>query len=104
MRSELAPLQVIAGPVALASSSRAFRNGGARREFFFRLSNEANMLRKARRIGGMILVCLGWLLLLTACGRDQYSPPRAGEPLTWGEQHDLGNRRHQQAINDGSSR
>lgn len=62
------------------------------------------MLRKARRIGGVVLVCLGWLLLLSACGQNQYEPPRDGEPVTWGQQHYLDNQRRQQEVNDGSTR
>jgi len=49
---------------------------------------------KARRIAGMLLVSLGWLLLLTACN-NQYGPPVPGEPLTWGQEQYLRDQQNQ---------
>jgi hypothetical protein len=37
------------------------------------------------------------LLLLSACGNNQYGPPPAdGKPQNWGQQHYLDNQRYQQ--------
>ncbi len=40
------------------------------------------------------------LLLLPACGENQYGPPEPGKPVTWGQQHYLDNQAYQKLNND----
>jgi hypothetical protein len=42
------------------------------------------------------------LFLLAACN-NQYGPPEAGAPRSWGEQHYLDNQRYQQTIDQQQS-
>lgn len=49
---------------------------------------------------GPVLLGLAALLLLSACGDNQYGPPVEGKPLTWGQQHYLDNQRYQQQNQD----
>jgi hypothetical protein len=62
------------------------------------------MFSKIRRLSGVALVCLGWLLLLSACS-NQYGPPPAddGKPENWGQQHYLDNHAYQQTIDQQQS-
>lgn len=46
------------------------------------------------------LFALAGLLLLSACGKNQYGPPVEGQPLTWGQKHYLDNQRYQQMNQD----
>ncbi|MDQ7246691.1 hypothetical protein [Dongia sedimenti] len=46
------------------------------------------------------IVAVSALLLLTACGTNQYGPPVEGKPLTWGQQHYLDNQAYQQMNQD----
>ena len=47
-----------------------------------------------------LLLGLSALLLLSACGENQYGPPEPGKPLTWGQQHYLDNQAYQQLNQD----
>jgi len=41
------------------------------------------------------------MLVLSACGNNQYGPPPdGGKPQNWGQQHYLDNQRYQQLNND----
>ena len=40
------------------------------------------------------------MLLLAACGPNQYGPPVEGKPLTWGQQHYLDNQAYQKLNTD----
>jgi hypothetical protein len=45
----------------------------------------------------LLLLGVAALLLLSACGNNQYGPPPAdGKPQNWGQQHYLDNQRYQQ--------
>ena len=49
----------------------------------------------------LLLLGLGALLSLSACGNNQYGPPPAdGKPQNWGQQHYLDNQRYQQMNQD----
>jgi hypothetical protein len=54
---------------------------------------------KLRRLSGLALVSLGWLLLLSACN-NQYGPPPAddGKPENWGQLHYLDNQDYRETI------
>ena len=52
----------------------------------------------SRRWGAVFAVSA--LLLLSACGNNQYGPPVSGQSLTWGQKHYLDNQRYQQLNND----
>ena len=65
-------------------------------------------LGKVQSIAGVVLICLGWVLLLSVCGwvlllsawgGNQYGPPVPGQPLTWGQQADEDNQLRQQERN-----
>lgn len=61
-------------------------------------------LMRVRRLSGLALVSLGWLLLLSAC-TNQYGAPPAddGKPENWGQQHYLDNQAYQQMIDQQQS-
>jgi outer membrane biogenesis lipoprotein LolB len=40
------------------------------------------------------------MLLLAACGPNQYGPPVEGKPRTWGQQHYLDNQAYQKLNTD----